>query len=220
MTMINYHPDQFLLTDYSAGSVPCAFALPIAVHMQYCGQCRDNMHELNDLGASLFDTLDPVPVADDALDTVLGLIAGQEDVACPGPCDKPESSVPNALQSLVPDGLETVSWKRVTSTLSVSRLRFGDQDREVALHYIKSGGKVSEHTHAGNEITVVVKGSFSDQHGVYQKGDFILRTPSDKHRPVADQGEDCICLSVLDAPIKFDGFWSRMLNPMLRLHPA
>ena len=37
-TMTHYHPDQFLLNDYVAGSLPGAVALPIAVHLEYCAQ--------------------------------------------------------------------------------------------------------------------------------------------------------------------------------------
>jgi putative transcriptional regulator len=36
------------------------------------------------------------------------------------------------------------------------------------------------------------------------------------HKPVADPGEPCIALIVLERPIVLTGFWSRLFNPLLR----
>ena len=95
----------------------------------------------------------------------------------------------------------------------------GEKDYEVALHRIDAGGKAPEHDHRGREITVVLTGSFSDEDGVYQPGDFLVREPGDTHRPFAARNEDCICLSVLEAPIKLTGI-KRILNPFLSFTPS
>ena len=225
--MVNHHPDQFLLTDYAAGSVEPALALPISVHLNYCAQCRSEARELNHLGAQLFTESDPIPVADDALSTIMAVIdcdhesSRNSDQAAEINLRQQdqEGELPPHLNQLVPNGLDQLKWKNMTRSLSVSRLKFGDSTHEVSLHHIKAGSNVPEHTHRGNEATVVLKGSFSDQDGVYQPGDFILRTPADQHSPVASEYEDCLCLSVQDAPIKFVGTFSRLLNPLMRLHP-
>ena len=75
------------------------------------------------------------------------------------------------------------------------------------------------HGHAGSEITVVLQGSFSDQDGRYAQGDFLVRGPGDEHRPVAAADSDCLCLAVLDAPIRLGGLLGRLANPFLRIHP-
>ena len=123
------------------------------------------------------------------------------------------------LGKLVPDGADALQWQRVNSSLRAARLRFGDGRREVALHHIAAGGRVLEHGHKGNEITVVLRGRFSDQDGSYQQGDFLVRGPSDVHRPVAAEDSDCLCLAVLDAPIRLTGLLGRVVNPFLRIHP-
>ncbi|MEM7258898.1 MAG: cupin domain-containing protein, partial [Pseudomonadota bacterium] len=64
-------------------------------------------------------------------------------------------------------------------------------------------------------ITVVLCGSFSDQDGVYKAGDFIVRQPGETHRPMVTEDEECICLSVCDAPVKFTGVFTRLLNPLV-----
>jgi len=207
------------------------------VHMDYCEQCRHEVRELTSLGAGLFDSLDPVPVAESSLGDLLDRIELEDSVELQEGMATPQAGntaadkfvtagsssndgIPSVLTSMLPNGLEDLDWKRITRVLSVCRLAFGDQQREVALHHIREGGKVASHSHTGNEATVVLKGSFSDCNGAYQEGDFIYCTPEDTHRPVAAEDGDCICLSVLDAPIKLDGMWSQMLNPFMRLRPG
>jgi putative transcriptional regulator len=63
----------------------------------------------------------------------------------------------------------------------------------------------------------VLEGGFSDGQGTYHPGDFVYRKNTDIHAPVAIDGEDCICLAVLDAPLKFTGWQYRWMNPFLQL---
>lgn len=219
-TTPSYHPDQFMLGDYAAGTLQGAFALPLAVHLEYCEQCRAETGQLQEVGARLFEELDPVPVSDDALEQVLRRIDGAEPVAAVSArvAVTADPALPRVLQSLVPAGLEGLQWKRI-GPLRSSRLRFGDPAREVALQHIAAGGKVLEHGHRGSEVTVVIDGSFSDQDGCYRAGDFLVRGPEDVHRPVAAQDGDCLCLAVLEAPIRLEGWVGRLANPFLKIHP-
>jgi putative transcriptional regulator len=116
--------------------------------------------------------------------------------------------------------LTDLVWKKITSTLRISYLKTGDPNYEFALYHIKAGGRIPEHTHRGSEMTLVLEGGFSDADGSYHQGDFLLRQPSDVHAPTAVQSEDCICLAVLDAPLKFTGWKYRWMNPFLQLRPG
>ena len=121
------------------------------------------------------------------------------------------------LQRLVSGDFSDLTWKKVGSALRISYLQTGDADHEFALYHIKAGGKIPEHTHRGSEMTLVLEGGFSDANGSYHEGDFIFRRPGDVHSPTALQSEDCICLSVLDAPLKFTTWKFRWMNPFLKL---
>ena len=212
-----FHPDQFMLADYAAGTLPGAVALPLVVHLEHCGQCRSETQQLEEVGARLFEGLDPVPVNEDALEQLM--LRLEDDSVQPALGAIPvRSGLPRVLQGLVPDGLDALAWKRIGSLRS-SRLHFGDPRREVALQHISAGGKVPQHGHRGAEITVVIHGSFSDQDGCYRPGDFLMRGPDDAHRPVAAQDGVCLCLAVLDAPLRFQGLLGRIVNPFLKIHP-
>ena len=80
-----------------------------------------------------------------------------------------------------------------------------------------AGGRIPKHTHRGTELTLVLEGSFSDEEGVYHQGDFLMRDAEDVHTPTAAQTADCICVGVLDAPIRFTGWNYRVINPFLKL---
>ncbi len=127
---------------------------------------------------------------------------------------------PQCLNKLLPEGTAGLEWKKLSTSLSVARLGIGDTEREVALHKIKAGGGVANHDHKGREVTVVLTGSFSDQNGLYLPGDFLVKEPGEEHRPMASEDGECICLSVLEAPVKFTGPITRMINPFLRIYPS
>jgi putative transcriptional regulator len=217
----HYHPDQFLLQDYAAGDVPGAIALTLSVHLEYCPRCRADARDLAGIGGELLGSLDPVPVTDDAFARLMERVESTPAPVRPlRPAAREASgdALPRALASLVPQGLDALQWNR-TGKLRSTRLAFGDREREVALQHIAAGGRVLEHGHRGSEITVVLRGRFSDADGLYQRGDFLLRGPEDVHRPVAAEDEDCLCLAVLDAPLRFNGLLGVVANPFMRIHP-
>jgi putative transcriptional regulator len=128
-----------------------------------------------------------------------------------------EHEGPVLLQRLMTGDYENLSWKRVNSALQIANLRTGDPEHEFSLYHIKAGRSIPKHTHRGTELTLVLEGSFSDEEGVYQEGDFLMRDAEDVHTPTAARTADCICIGVLDAPIRFKTWNYRVLNPFLRL---
>ena len=62
---------------------------------------------------------------------------------------------------------------------------------------------------------MVLQGTFSDETGRYGRGDVQQADGETHHQPVADMGEDCICMAVTDAPLKFDTLAGKILQPFL-----
>lgn len=239
--MSHFHPDIHWLTEYAAGNLPVSQALCISVHLSFCPQCRKEVEQLNSLGGMMLsshramnDTTEQsqsdLEISDSLRSHMLDLISNESLSSVPAKLavetsanDEPNNSaveMPSCLDKLIPNGTEELDWKNLGSAVSVARLDAGDTEREVALHKIKAGGRVSNHDHKGREITVVLTGSFSDQEGQYLPGDFLIKEPGQAHRPIASEDAECICLSVLDAPVKFTGPIARLINPFLRIHTA
>ncbi|MFT7195629.1 MAG: putative transcriptional regulator, partial [Rheinheimera aquimaris] len=45
-------------------------------------------------------------------------------------------------------------------------------------------------------------------------GDLLINSPDDTHTPRTLPDEDCLCLSVLSAPLQFKKGLTRLLNPL------
>lgn len=212
--MAHHHPEYAWLEQYAAGTVPTPVALCVATHASFCEDCWRQIELLQSVGGALFEQLAPIPVTDDLLERVLARLdtpVAEKNSVAGGAGD-----VPAPLRGLVPRGFEPLQWSRALPGLRQSTLRTGECAFESVLHRVRPGGSVPRHDHRGLEFTVVLRGSFSDEFGVYGPGDFLLREPGTCHRPVAALNGECICLTVQEAPIRFTGLFWRCLNPLLR----
>jgi putative transcriptional regulator len=220
--MIHRHPEPDLLVEYTSGTLDVAPCISVTAHLQYCKHCKDSVESLGEIGGALLSATEEVPVSDGLFDSIMEEVETERTVtAFQQPreqcLDAISTQLPKFVQGLLPGG--ELNWRRLSQSLKVAPISVGEKDYEVALHRIDAGGKAPEHDHRGREITVVLTGSFSDEDGVYQPGDFLVREPGDTHRPFAARNEDCICLSVLEAPIKLTGI-KRILNPFLSFTPS
>lgn len=201
--------------------------ISITTHLQFCDQCREAVSGLNILGGELLADCDQAEISDDLLTQTLAMIdtplattantlaavAAPESALCPDLAGQ----LPEYLHKFL--NRHELEWRSLSSALSVAAISVGETDYELALHRIDAGGKAPIHDHKGTELTVVLKGSFSDEDGIYHEGDFLVREPGDVHRPSATQDQACICLSVLSAAIKLTGI-KQILNPFMRFNPS
>ncbi|WP_394393328.1 ChrR family anti-sigma-E factor [Shewanella woodyi] len=114
----------------------------------------------------------------------------------------------------VPRALRNIEIKpfQGLGKLSRSRLNIEDGDLRTSLLHIDKGGSVPTHTHKGFEVTLLLQGSFEDEMGVYQAGDFIWLDAEHTHQPVTKTG--CVCLTVSNDAIHFTKGVSQLLNPI------
>lgn len=231
--MSAHHPDDLTLLEYSAGSLGLAQALAVSVHLGFCMQCQSQLRKLNALGGILLSEANPASIGanddqnseqgdaqahslDEGFDALMARLESEEPDA-----QKPDTAETkgyhNPLERYLPSSIDDLDWQQQTREIAKFDLTnvVDMGSARVALQKIKAGAKVPVHTHRGNELTVVLKGGFSDELGVYHAGDYIARDPSHHHSPTALQNEDCICLTVLDAPMRFTGPLMRWLNPLL-----
>ncbi len=224
--LVNHHPDSERLTAFSAGSMPLSQALCVSAHLEMCPDCRADLDSLNKLGSHVFNQMKPSRVSNDLKQSVFKQLNDTQthDPVSNSPArnetGRVASGVPKCLFQFIDDDYDSLDWHWVSPSIRQANLCVDGNGAHVALLRIKPGGKASHHTHMGEEITMVLKGAFSDESGIFQQGDFVVRGSNDKHRPIATKDSECICLTVLDAPIQFTGYFSRWLNPLLRrAHP-
>lgn len=214
--MANYHPNDDLLMTFSAGQLTNALGILVACHIERCNECRAKALMYDQLGGEILETTDPAPVSHEMRQQLMQRLDQTEQVAKSTIHANPDPRVPKPLWRFVEKDLNALHWKGFTSSIQEVTLPFSDSRYTAKFYKIAAGTELPEHTHKGNEFTLVLDGSFSDQLGSYHQGDFILADTETIHTPHAHKDKDCICFAVLDAPLKLTGFFGQFLNPFLR----
>ena len=123
--------------------------------------------------------------------------------------------LPRPLRDYVAGSLEDLDWHQRGGIGEASLL--ADRDGfKTRLMRIRPKTAIPEHSHHGSEYTLVLTGGFSDHTGHFVRGDVAIADPAVQHKPIADPGEDCVCLAVTDAPLRFTGPIARLLSPLLQ----
>jgi len=220
--MIHHQPSDDLLLDYATGALPEAVALAVATHAALCPDSLERIEALETIGGALLDDVPPEAMAEDALAHALAAIEVAPR-AEPGPepsdgfDDATLAAVPAPLRPYLGRNLAELEWRRLNRCVASATLHTRRNDQQLRLLRISAGAAVPEHTHRGGEITVTLTGGYSDGFNHYLRGDFQYADPSLTHRPKADVGEDCLCLVVLDAPIRLTGPLGRLIDPFVRI---
>jgi len=217
---VQLHPETDLLVDYAAGSLSPALCVSITAHLHFCEQCRVQDITLSDIGGDLLLDVAPEEMSENALEKVLIGLDPETDSESVQTNTVSLNEDMKKLPAFLSNLIAEPQYNFLTRSLKVAKIPVGEHQYELALHKISPGGKTPKHDHRGLEVTVVLYGSFSDIDGVYHEGDFIIRNPGDVHSPVATDDDECICLSVVEAPIRLVGPILRVINPFLSFNPS
>ncbi len=199
-----------LLADYAAGHLNPALHSLVAAHLEMKPDNWSFVSSLEAVHARALEDVAPVELSNRQaiLDRVFA--AGDRQVA--GAVRKRSASLPEALYSYVGRDLEDVKWRSVLPGLKEFRISDKGSETEASLLWIRSGRRMPAHTHDGQEVTLVLKGAFSDTVGHYGRGDISIADGDIDHRPRADDSGDCICFAVTDAPLRLTGPIGRFLQ--------
>lgn len=216
-----FHPNEELLEGYVQGSLSAGMNVVISAHVELCEDCQQRSQEMEATASQQWmqaeEEQKPATSADVA--AIIRSITSQPQVR-----ELPERAsaveeihmldhsvrLPRVLAKVASDGLV---WKKLANGINQASVTLDDKTQCDFL-YMKPGSQVPVHKHQGNEITLVLDGSFSDESGMYRQSDFVVRTPDHTHQPVSEEG--CLCFAVLDSPLTFTSGLARLLNPLLR----
>ena len=213
--MITHHPDSNTLVEFSSGTLPVAHSVCVSTHLDHCSECRSKLAKLDDLGGAMLENGTAESVSSSVFDAVMLRL----DEVSPEPAanDATAASLSSMVKKIRSGATADLNWRRVTKSLRIASLGDVPGASEVSVYHISEGGKIPQHNHSGTEMTLVLSGGFSDETGTYHAGDFLVREAGDIHAPTALPGGDCICLAVLESPLKFTRWHYRWLNPLLQL---
>ncbi|MCC5451177.1 ChrR family anti-sigma-E factor [Rheinheimera sp. UJ51] len=217
---VKFHPGMMLMEQYVEGTLSAEVALAVATHIDLCPHCQHLCQDLhNDQGSQLAKLAPETNNnADDFAQMLEFITAQQPNTGSHAPKQQEsvtvnvngrEFRIPRALSRLV---TQQSKWLQLGG-IATAKLPAGEKTH-VSLLYIDKGTEVPNHSHLGMEMTLVLSGRIYDESGEYGAGDLLINSPDDTHTPHTRADEDCLCLSVLSAPLKFNKGLVRLLNPL------
>ncbi len=212
---IKHHLSDAVLMAYSAGTLPEAYSLVVACHISLCPQCRSALEGFDAVGGAVLEGVEGSELSSDALAATFDLISKSPTTEIPARKHVP-SSFPAPLQDYVGGDVGQVEWRKVGGGVKQAILPI-EGEANARLLYIPAGTAVPDHSHAGLEMTMVLQGAFSDEVDRFARGDVEFGDEDLTHTPVAEVGQDCICLAATDAPLKFSGLIPKMLQPFINI---
>ena len=215
---IDHHPSEERLLDYVSGSLGESWSLAVATHLAMCPKCRNTVARLEAVGGGMMDAAEPATLADNSFDAVWARLETEPEEADSVPAMAAYAGnkidLPEPLRSYVGGSVDALPWQNMG--LGVRQLLIPTTDQSTArLLCVPAGKPVPEHTHRGEEVTLVLHGAFHDLTGTYAAGDFQEADETVMHQPHAEKGGDCICLAVTDAPLKFRNVAFRLVQPFI-----
>jgi putative transcriptional regulator len=209
---IKHHLTDDLLMAYSAAQLPEAFNLVVATHLSMCDDCRAYAESFDMIGGALLERDETVAMSAESLEQTMARIVGLTPVS-PQPA---VGNLPAPLRDYIAGDLADVKWRPIGMGVRQAILPTG-KGATVRLLHIPAGQAVPDHGHRGIELTLVLQGAFSDATDRFGPGDVEVATEDLNHKPVAEAGADCICLAATDAPLRFNAFLPRVLQPFFRI---
>lgn len=207
-----------LLIAHAAGKLDEPVALLVATHLSLSPVSRGRYERYEAVGGAMLDELPPAEMGVRSLAATLGRLergaAGSETGTASR--EGAPRRFPAPLCEYLPDNLEQLRWRGYGGASEVDILPdvAGYRTRLIR---VRAGRAVPCHTHEGQELTLVLEGAYRDASGRYARGDIEIADQSTDHQPIAEEGQDCICLAVTDAPLRLTGPIGRLLNPFVRI---
>lgn len=220
---VNFHPSPEMLEGFAHGTLSPGLSVAVSAHVELCESCRERTSAMEAEATAAWLAEPEVkktsktkqPDYADMIASIVNQPQTREVVDGEDPVREihmHEHSVtlPRALAKAASEGLV---WRKMAGGINQATV-FLDDRTQCEFLYMKPGSQVPVHKHGGNEITLVLDGSFSDQSGHYSASDFVMRKRNETHQPVSEEG--CLCFAVLESPFTFTKGVSRLLNPFLR----
>ncbi|EBA16403.1 transcriptional activator, putative [Roseobacter sp. SK209-2-6] len=211
MSAITHHIPDDMLAAYATGTLPHPFAMVVAAHISLCSECRAALGAYHVVGGALLERAKDVAVSSGLKSNLMALL---DEPVEPEPVYDAQGIYPGPVMEALKGG--SPRWRTLGMGVKQSILS-ETAGGSVRLLYIPAGQAVPDHSHNGLELTLVLQGSFSDETGRFGVGDVEIGDEDLEHTPIADAGDACICLAATDAPLKFNAFMPRLLQPLFRI---
>ena len=218
---VHHHLDDATVMRFASGDLDEAFSVVVAAHLAMCSECRSAVRTAEQAGGNLLEAGEKVELSNGAFDRMMRKLDESSDRISVSSTEQPNpareaSDVPLPLQRFIGPSLQGISWKRLVPGVRKHAIQLSTgTSSSLYMLSIAPGKSVPEHGHAGAEMTLVLSGAYRDELGRFGPGDIADLDEHLEHQPKVEAGEPCICLVATEAPTRFKGFFSRLLQPLV-----
>jgi putative transcriptional regulator len=214
---IKHHPNDSMLVGFAAGTLDRGQRVAIATHVTSCARCHAIVRTMEQVGGAMLADLPPAEMSSGALARAVARLSE--------PSHPIKIDVSPVVHDVAIRGLPKFvnryplgEWQWIAPRVHVRRIVLPEPS-ETRVFLLKSGPgtRMLEHSHDGLELTCVLSGSFKHDGGNFGPGDFDIGDETVDHRPVVNEGEDCICLVAMQGELRLNGLLGRIIQPFVRL---
>ncbi|MGO4440187.1 ChrR family anti-sigma-E factor [Rhizobium sp. RAF56] len=221
MTTSHHIGDAFLL-DFAFGNLSEGWSLAVASHLALCPSCRNRLAAMEEVGGAFLEHFEQRPVSEPGSWELMRHRLEREDRAFGSVATTEGSKIgprvlPEPLRSYLGGDLDDLKWRALGRGAYQILIPTDDRSTQARLLRIPRGKPVPEHTHRGRELTLVLTGAFRDGHRIFRRGDVEEADDTLVHQPIALDDEDCICLAITEAPLRFTNWIVRLAQPFLKI---
>lgn len=209
----SFHPTEFTLLDYARGALPAGARVVVSAHLEHCAACAADVRALEAAAGAMLQALDSAELEDYALARILASIERPPPVFRPAVAGSISSLLRGVDAPRALAGVEVGPTRWMAPGIRIARLKDAGLDERAYLLRVAPGMRMPEHGHRGRELTLVLKGAFSDSMGRYRVGDLVETGEAHEHAPTVDSDGDCVCLIAAQGVMRMKAWLPRMLQP-------
>jgi putative transcriptional regulator len=212
---IAHHLDDATVLALAAGTLNEAHAIVAATHIAMCPQCRNTLTKAEAIGGGLLAEQAEVAVSQTCRAATLASLDAVASVQTRERRPAKFGELPDVLvRALGQTSLDAIKWNRKLPGVAIYDVPLPSGTKtKLKLLSLTKGKAMPDHGHGGEELTLVLRGSYSDKMGRFRAGDVADLAEDVEHQPIVDSDENCICLISFDVPAKFKTLLARLAQP-------
>lgn len=211
---ITHHLDDATLLAFAAGTVGEAHGILVASHMALCSECRVALRKAEGFGGGILESQPEQAVSDVCRAATL---ASLDSLTAQKVTVKPKGDLPLALARVMGDiSLADIQWHKKAPGVSVFDVPLSKGSKtKLKMVKLGKGRTMPEHGHGGEELTLILKGSYHDKMGRFSPGDVADLDAEIEHQPIVDSDEDCICVIAFETRAKYKTILAKLAQPFV-----
>lgn len=218
------HDRADIVTDYAAGNLSPAKHALMSCAVELNADLAATASFQTDIAANLIQDIRPVPLSPLLIGETLAKLTYKMDrdishLAANDPESGEPRQAPKPLRDLMGGtGLREITWKSLVPGIAVHdvlgnrRTKNGDR---LYLLRAKGGMRMPEHSHIGEEWTLILDGAYSSNGKTYRRGDIHIEDETETHAPEIVEGGDCICLVMAQGPVVMKNWLPKIVQQVV-----